>query len=59
MYEADTEPYLLSDADVAKLVFVEKQTPRHKEFSAMKMLLVSQVGTAAACCSSSGCSSRG
>eukprot|EP00882_Tetradesmus_deserticola_P002299 GHRQ01002454.1.p1 GENE.GHRQ01002454.1~~GHRQ01002454.1.p1 ORF type:complete len:174 (+),score=72.40 GHRQ01002454.1:125-646(+) len=35
--------YLLSDADLAKLGFIEKQNPRHKEFSAMKMLLVSQV----------------
>jgi hypothetical protein len=40
--------YLLNDADLAKLGFIEKQNPRHKELSAMKMLLVSQVGTAAA-----------
>ncbi|WIA16215.1 hypothetical protein OEZ85_012927 [Tetradesmus obliquus] len=35
--------YLLSDADLARLGHLERQNPRHKEFSAMKMLLVSQV----------------
>jgi hypothetical protein len=33
----------LSDGDLARLGFIERQNPRHKEFSAMKMLLVSQV----------------
>lgn len=35
--------YLLSDSDLAGLGFLEKQNPHHKEFSTMKMLLVSQV----------------
>lgn len=35
--------YLLGDADLARLGHLERQNPRHKEFTAMKMLLVSQV----------------
>jgi hypothetical protein len=35
--------YLLGDADLARLGYLERPNPRHKEFSAMKMLLVSQV----------------
>lgn len=35
--------YLLSDSDLSKLGYVEKQNPRHQKFANMKQYLVSQV----------------
>eukprot|EP00775_Hariotina_reticulata_P006710 gene6711-6931_t len=40
--------YLLTDSDVRKLGFLERSNPQHKEWSAMKMYLVSQVEELAA-----------
>jgi hypothetical protein len=36
--------YLLSDTDLRKLGCLERSNPQHKEWSTMKMYLVSQVG---------------
>lgn len=36
--------YLLSDSDLSRLGFIEKQNPRHTKFANMKQYLVSQVG---------------
>eukprot|EP00879_Flechtneria_rotunda_P024529 GHRR01026005.1.p1 GENE.GHRR01026005.1~~GHRR01026005.1.p1 ORF type:complete len:168 (+),score=43.02 GHRR01026005.1:253-756(+) len=39
--------YLLTDSDLHKLGYLEKQNPQHKDWASMKMYLVSQVETAA------------